>query len=77
MYLLRKGASRDFLHIVLIKAYTIGNKLISKVSAQKKGEKSYDSYKYVFKFGGFRCSPPKYNISVHILASNWLRSTLG
>ena len=41
-----------------LKAHTISNKLVSKVFAQKKGEKSYDSYKYVFKFGGFRCSPP-------------------
>ena len=30
-----------------LKAHTISNKLISNVSAQKKGEKSYDSYKYV------------------------------
>ena len=32
--------------------------LVSKVFAQKKGGKSYDSYKYVLNFGGFRCSPP-------------------
>ena len=32
------------------KAHTISNKLVSKESAQKKGGKSYDSYKYVFKF---------------------------
>ena len=36
-----------------LKAHTISNKLVSKVSAQKKGEKSYDSYKYVFKFRWF------------------------
>ena len=32
-------------------AHTISNKLVSKVSAQKKGGgESYDSYKYVFQF---------------------------
>ena len=45
IYLLRKGAYRDFLHIIL--KHTISNKLVSKVSAQKKGGKSYDSYKCV------------------------------
>ncbi len=30
------------------------NKLVSKVFAQKKGGKSYDSYKYVFKFQWFQ-----------------------
>ena len=50
IYLVRKGANRDISHIMLIKAHTISNKLISKVSAQKKGGESYDSYKYVFKF---------------------------
>ena len=34
-------------------AHTINNKLVSKVFAQKKREKSYDSYKYVFKFRWF------------------------
>ena len=29
---------------------SIRNKLVIKVSAQKKGRESYDSYKYVFKF---------------------------
>ena len=38
-----------------LKAHTISNKLVSKVFALKKGEKSYDIYKYVFKF---RCRPP-------------------
>ena len=47
MYLLRKGAYRDNSHIIL--AHTISNKLVIKVSAQKKGGESYDSYKYVFK----------------------------
>ena len=41
MYLLRKDAYRDISHI--IKAHTISNKLISKLSAQKKGGKSYDA----------------------------------
>ena len=36
--------------IYLFKAHTISNKLVSKLFAQKKGGKSYDSYKYVFKF---------------------------
>ena len=31
-------------------SHTISNKLMIKVSAQKNGGKSYDSYKYVFKF---------------------------
>ena len=42
-----------------LKAHTISNKLVSKVSAQKKGEKSYDSYKYVFKFRWFRGVVPR------------------
>ena len=36
--------------IILIKANTISNKLASKVPTEKKGRKSYESYKYVFKF---------------------------
>ena len=39
-------------------AHTRSNKLVSKVSAQKKGEKSYDSYKYVFKFRWFQVESP-------------------
>ena len=35
-------------------------KLLSKVFAQKKGEKSYDSSNMRTNFGGFRCSPPYY-----------------
>ena len=35
-----------------LKAHTISNKMVSKVSAQKKG--GYDSYKYVLNFGGLR-----------------------
>ena len=54
MHLLRKCAYRDFLH----KAHTISNKLVPKVSAQKKGGKSYDSYKYVFKFRWFQALSP-------------------
>ena len=42
MYLLRKGAYRDISHIIL--KHTISNKLTTKVSAQKKGGESYDSY---------------------------------
>ena len=38
------------LFIYHFKAHTISNKLVSKVFAQKKGGKSYGSYKYVFKF---------------------------
>ena len=55
MYLLRKGAYRDISHIIL--KHTISKMLVLKESAQKKSEKSYDSYKYVFKLGGFRYSP--------------------
>ena len=51
----RKGAYIDFF-IYHFKAHTISNKLISKIFAQKKGEKSYDSYKYVFKFRWFQVS---------------------
>ena len=32
----------------------MSNKLVTKVFVQKKGEKSYDSYKYVFKFQWFQ-----------------------
>ena len=47
------------LFIYHFKAHTISNKLVLKISAQKKGGKSYDSYKYVFKFFcGLRYSPP-------------------
>ena len=48
MYLLRKGAYRHCTYH--LKAHTISNKLVIKVSAQKKVGESYDSYKYVFKF---------------------------
>ena len=48
IYLLRKGAYRDFL----------SNKLVSKVFAQENGEKSSDSYKYVFKFRWFQVASP-------------------
>ena len=48
IYLLRKCAYRDFLHIIL----STHNKQQTgiKISVQKKGGKSYDSYKYVLKF---------------------------
>ena len=52
MYLLRKGVYRDISHIIL--KHTISNKLISKVSALKKGGGSNDSNKYVFKFRWFQ-----------------------
>ena len=42
-----------------LKAHKISNKLVSKVSAQKKGGKSYDSYKYVFKFRRFQVESPQ------------------
>ena len=43
-------------HFTYLKAHTISNKLVIKVSAQKKegGGGSYDSYKYVFKFRWFQ-----------------------
>ena len=40
-----------------LKAHTISNKLVSKISAQKKGRKSYDSYN-VFKFQRFEVESP-------------------
>ena len=46
------------LFIYHFKAHTISNKLVSKVFAQKKGEKSYDSYKYVFQFRRFQVKSP-------------------
>ena len=39
------------------KAYTISNKIVSKVSVQKKGEKSYEAANICSNFGGIRCSP--------------------
>ena len=54
MYLLTKGAYRDIsFHL---KAHTISNKLVSKVSAQKKGEKVMAATNYVFESG---IVPPK------------------
>ena len=44
---------RDISHIIF-KAHKISNKLVSKVSAQMKGEESYDSYKYLFRFRSFQ-----------------------
>ena len=40
----------NFWPLTYLDVSSISNKLVSKVSAQKKGEKSYDSYKYLFKF---------------------------
>ena len=54
---IRRGGSQ-ILHGHL-KAHTISNKLVSKVSAQKKGEKSYDRYKYVVKFRKFQVESPQ------------------
>ena len=42
------------LFIYHFKAHTISNKLVSKVFAQKKGKKSYASYKYVLQFRWFQ-----------------------
>ena len=55
MYLLRKGAYRDFFTYHL-KAHTISNKLVSKVSAQKK--EVMTATNMCSNFGGFRCSLP-------------------
>ena len=60
MYLLRKGAYRDISHIILIKAHTISNKFISKISAQKKGGGGgvggvMTAKNMCSNFGGFRC----------------------
>ena len=46
------------LFIYHFKAHTISNKLVSKVFVQKKGEKSYDSYKYVLQFRWFQVGSP-------------------
>ena len=46
------------LFIYHFKAHTISNKLVSKVFAQKKGKKSYNSSKYVFNFWWFQVSSP-------------------
>ena len=57
------------LFIYHFKAHTISNKLVLKISAQKKGGKSYDSYKYVFKFFcGLRYSPPVGGPNVHVMS---------
>ena len=48
----------EFFFTYHLKAHTISNKLISKVFAQKGVEKSYDSYKYVFKFRWFQVASP-------------------
>ena len=54
--LLRKGAYRDISHIIL--AHTISNKLLSKVSAQKKGGKVMTTTNYAFKFRMFQVEFP-------------------
>ncbi len=46
------------LFIYHFKAHTISNKLVSKISAQKKGKKSYDSSNKCYNFFGFGSSPP-------------------
>ena len=57
IYLLRKGAYRYFLHIIL--AHTISNKLVSKVFAQKKWGKKLWQLKYVFRFQWFQVGSPQ------------------
>ena len=62
MYLLRKGAYRDISHH--LKAHTISNKLVIKVSAQKKGGGGggrggvMTATNVCSNFGGFRYGPP-------------------
>ena len=57
MYLLRKDGYRDTYHL---KAHTISNKLISKVSAQEKGEKVMTATNMCSNFGvsGVVTPPP-------------------
>ena len=50
MYLLRKGAYRDISHH--LKAHTISNKLVIKVSAQKKGGGVMTATNMCSNFGG-------------------------
>ena len=58
MYLLRKGAYRDFFFTYYLKAHTIRNKLVSKASAQKKGGEVMTATNMCSNFGGFRYSSP-------------------
>ena len=52
----KKGAYRHISHIILS---THNKQQVGiKVSAQKKGRKNYDSYKYVFKFRWFQVWSP-------------------
>ena len=53
---LRKGAYRDISHFIL--KLTPSNKLVSKVSAQKKGGKVMTATNMCSNFGGFRCRLP-------------------
>ena len=53
-YVVPERNGKFFLAPTVSSKHTISNKLVSKVFAQKKGGKSYDSYKYVFKFRGFQ-----------------------
>ena len=57
LYLLRKGAYRDFLHIILNHT-TISNKLLIKVSAQKKGGEIMTATNMFSNFGGKWSSCP-------------------
>ena len=57
LYLLRKGAYRDFLHIIL-KAHTISNKLVIKVIAQKKGGEVMTATNTCSNFGSKWSSSP-------------------
>ena len=55
---------------------TISNKLVSKVFAQKKGKKSYDSSNMCSNFGGFRCIPPIYVFYLFLHISHLLLMSL-
>ena len=58
-----------------LKAPTISNKLVLNISAQMKGKKSYDSYKYVFKFRRFQVESPLNGCKASYLSS-WLYNQL-
>ena len=71
MYLLRKGAYRDFLHAIL-KAHTISNMLVSKsICTEERGEKVMTATNMCSNFGSKWSSPPKRKCGVCVRRSVW------
>ena len=68
IYLLRKGAYRDFLHIIL-KNTQLATSWYKKYSNRRKGEKVITAKNMCSNFGGFRCSP----LNCWKLLSSWPR----